>query len=286
MPIKIENLVYIYQKGTPFEKSALKGFSLTVNDGETIGIMGATGSGKSTLLQLLNGLLQPAAGTITIDGLLLGGMKKASLAKLRQQVAMVFQYPEQQIFEEHVYDEVAFGPINMGLDAQAVEERVIKALIQVGLDPAVYRKRSTANLSGGEKRRLAIAGMLASEPRYLLLDEPSAGLDPEMRVLLFENMSELNRLEKMTIIMVSHHLSDLLALCSRIIVLDNGQLVLDVASSKMLDSSEQLAQLGVDLTPAQQVVQQLKQRGWGITRSPRNPEEAGRLIVEKLANKL
>ncbi len=282
MPIEIKNLAYIYQKGTPFEKCALKDFALTVSDGEIIGVMGATGSGKSTLLQLLNGLLAPAAGTVDIDGRLLNGMKKMELARLRQQVAMVFQYPEQQIFEEYVYEEVAFGPINMGLDATEVERRVVGALTRVGLDPLVYRSRSSARLSGGEKRCLAIAGMLALEPRYLLLDEPSAGLDPAVRVRLWQNLGELNRLEKTTIIMVSHHLSDLLSLCERIIVLDQGCLVIDERADRLLDSCAQLKQLGIDLTASQQVVQQLNLKGWGIAGSPRSPEEAGRLIVEKL----
>lgn len=282
MSIEIKNLTYIYQIGTPFEKCALRDFSLTVSDGEIMGVMGATGSGKSTLLQLLNGLLEPAAGTVNIDGRLLNGMKKVELAQLRQRVAMVFQYPEQQIFEEHVYEEVAFGPINMGLNAPEVERRVVRALNRVGLEPAVYRNRAAARLSGGEKRRLAVAGMLALEPRYLLLDEPSAGLDPAVRALLFRSLGELNRLEKTTIIMVSHHLSDLLSLCERIIVLDKGCLVIDQRTDRLLDRYEQLRQLGIDLTASQEVVHLLNHKGWGIAVSPRSPEEAAQLIVERL----
>lgn len=283
MPIEIKNLAYIYQKGTPFEKNALIDFSLTAGDGETIGVMGATGSGKSTLLQLLNGLLEPAAGTVSIDGRLLTGLKKAELARLRQQVALVFQYPEQQIFEEYVYDEVAFGPINAGLAVGEVEERVVRALGRVGLEPEIYRNRATARLSGGEKRRLAIAGVLALEPRCLLLDEPGAGLDPAMRNRLWQNLIELNRLEKTTIIVVSHHLADLLALCERIIVLDQGRLVIDQQADRLLDSYEQLKQLGIDLTASQEAVRQLNRKGWGIAGSPRSPEEAARLIVDKLS---
>ncbi|MDD2620262.1 MAG: ATP-binding cassette domain-containing protein [Syntrophomonadaceae bacterium] len=285
MPIEIENLVYIYQKGTPFEKIAINNLSLKINDGEIIGIMGVTGSGKSTLLQLLNALLTPFAGNIAINGLLLSKMKKKQLAKLRQQVGMVFQYPEQQIFEECIFDEVAFGPLNMGLDEVEAEKRVVESLWQVGLDPQLYKERSTAKLSGGEKRRLAIAGILALNPRYLLLDEPTAGLDQEMQTLLLDNLRELHQIRGMTIVMVSHHLTHILDLCERIIIMDNGSVCADTSSDQLLNSALQLDKLGIDLTPSLEVVHQLNQKGWGIALSPRNPEQAGRLITEKLANK-
>ncbi len=219
MSIKVENISYVYQKGTPFEKTALKDISFTINDTEILGIIGAEGSGKSTLLQMLNGLFKPSRGRIIVDDRDISTLSKKELPGLRQKVGLVFQYPEQQIFELTVYDEVAFGPKNMGLNSREVDRRVKEALLKVDLSYDLFKERLTSTLSSGEKRRVAIAGILALKPRYLLLDEPTIGLDFEGRTALLNNLQLLNREYKTTIVIVSHSLSYLLKICDRIILL-------------------------------------------------------------------
>ncbi|NLX01476.1 MAG: ATP-binding cassette domain-containing protein, partial [Syntrophomonadaceae bacterium] len=192
MPFIIEKVAFTYQKGMVFAQEAIKGLNLTINDGEILGIMGATGSGKSTFLQLLIALLQPQQGTILYNGRNLAHLKRKELIALRQEIGMVFQYPEQQIFADKVYDEIAFGPRNMKLNSEEVNQRVKEAMSQTGLDFARYHKRLTTNLSSGEKRRVALASILALKPRCLLLDEPTAGLDMEGRKALLGYLKDLN----------------------------------------------------------------------------------------------
>ncbi|MEN6349140.1 MAG: ATP-binding cassette domain-containing protein, partial [Syntrophomonas sp.] len=261
---------------------ALKELSLVIRDGEKLGIIGATGSGKSTLLYLLNALLRPAKGKVFLDGKDTANFKKADLLELRQKVGLVFQYPEQQIFEEYVYEEVAFGPRNLGLDEAEVKNRVENALSRVGLPPQIFVRRDTASLSGGQKRRLALAGILGMGPRYLLLDEPTAGLDYEGRFVLLDYLIRLNLEQRTTIVMVSHNLAELLHVCDRIVLLNDGRIGIDVDAKLLLKYYEQIKELGFEPTKSLEVIAGLNRRNWGIDTSPKTPEEAGYLIAEKL----
>ncbi len=204
MSINLENVCYTYMPGTPYQREALKDINLTIEPGEFIGIIGHTGSGKSTLVQHLNGLLQPTSGKVTLDGNDLHGKKKDALKSVRQRVGMVFQYPEHQLFEETVFDDVAFGPRNLGVDSAEVTARVERALQCVGLSAADYAQRSPFRLSGGQMRRVAIAGVIALQPQYLVLDEPSAGLDPRGRDEIYEQIMQLYDSSGMAVVLVTH----------------------------------------------------------------------------------
>ena len=207
MSIEIRGLYHTYQIGTPYEAHALKDINLTIKEGEFIGLIGHTGSGKSTLVQHLNGLLKPSKGEILVDGFNIS-QKGVKLKEIRQKVGLVFQYPEHQLFEETVLKDVSFGPINLGLSNSEVEKRVKNALEVVNLDYNQIKDQSPFNLSGGQKRRVAIAGVLAMEPKYLVLDEPTAGLDPRGRDEILDQIKELHQKLKITIILVSHSMDD------------------------------------------------------------------------------
>ncbi|MCX7615759.1 MAG: energy-coupling factor transporter ATPase, partial [Clostridiales bacterium] len=223
MPIKIENLTYVYMPNTPFEKKALDDINLEIEDGEFIGLIGHTGSGKSTLIQQLNGLLKPTSGKVYIDDISITD-KGISLKNVRQKVGIVFQYPEHQLFEETIYKDIAFGPTNLGLSHEEIEKRVKRAMDFVGLDFETYKDRSPFELSGGQKRRVAIAGVLAMEPKVLILDEPTAGLDPKGRDEVLKQIKRMHKEYKMTIIMVSHSMDEVAQLADRLIVLDKGKI--------------------------------------------------------------
>jgi energy-coupling factor transport system ATP-binding protein len=226
MSIKLEHVNYIYMRGTPYEKQALKDVSLTINKGEFVALIGHTGSGKSTLVQHLNGLLNPTQGKVFIDDVDLAGKGPEVKAK-KQSVGMVFQYPEHQIFAETVFEDIAFGPRNKGMDEAEVEKQVRDAMQFVGLDYDEYAKRSPFQLSGGQMRKVAIAGVVAMDPDYLVLDEPSAGLDPEAKSSIFAKIMNLYRSRKIAIILVTHSMEEAAAYAGRILVMSKGEVLLD-----------------------------------------------------------
>ena len=224
MSIKAEDLTYIYMKDTPFEAVAIQDVSFEIQDGEFVAIIGHTGSGKSTLIQMLNGLLKPTSGRVIVDGIVVGESKK-ELKEARSKVGIVFQYPEYQLFEETVAKDVAYGPTNQGLEPEEVEKRVKNAIEDMGLDYDEIKDMSPFELSGGQKRRVAIAGVLAMNPQIIVFDEPTAGLDPRGRELLFKRIERLKTKGK-TIILVSHSMDDVARLCDRAFVMYKGRLAM------------------------------------------------------------
>lgn len=261
MSIQLKQVRYVYMPATPYERQALHKLDLTIEPGEFIGVIGHTGSGKSTLVQLLKGLLTPTEGQVFLDGINMKTEKKLGREKLNK-VGLVFQYPEHQLFEETVWNDVAFGPRNMKLSEEEVQRRVEEALKFVGLDPAVYGQVSPFALSGGQMRRVAIAGVVALEPDYLILDEPSAGLDPLGREDIFSRIKELHQQKKCTVILVSHNMEDVAALATRVLVMSQGKIVLDDTPQHIFTThTEVLRHAGVDVPPVTRLMQQLHQAG-------------------------
>ena len=225
MPIEVKNISYIYMENTPYEKKALNNVSLTINEGEFVAIAGHTGSGKSTLMQHFNGLLNPTKGEVFIDGIDINKKDKKTL-NARRSVGMVFQYPEQQLFEESIFADIAFGPRNFGCSEDEVKQRVKEAMDFVELDYEEYKDKSPFLLSGGQMRRVAIAGIIALKPKYLVLDEPTAGLDPRLKQNLLQKVKKLHQKEKMTIIMVSHNMDDIALLADKVAIMRQGKLMI------------------------------------------------------------
>lgn len=244
MPIIIDNLSHIYMEGGPFEFTALEGISVEIKDGEFVGLIGHTGSGKSTLIQHLNGLLKPTNGTIRVNGIVVEN-KSRRLKELRQKVGLVFQYPEHQLFEETVYLDVAFGPKNLGCSESETKKRVKRSIELVGLDYEAIKDRSPFELSGGQRRRVAIAGVLAMEPEVLILDEPTAGLDPRGRDEILGQIAELHKKHKMTTILVSHSMEDVAKLVDRIIVMNKGKIALDGTPAEVFKHYQILSEMGL-----------------------------------------
>jgi len=259
MPIIIQQLSHTYLPGSQLAYPALSDISLTIQDGEFLGIIGHTGSGKSTLIQHLNGLLLPTAGSVLVDGL--DTREKKLRKKIRSLVGMVFQYPEYQLFEETVERDVAFGPKNMGLDEAEIATRVSEALQLVGLNPSEFAEKSPFELSGGEKRRAALAGILAMRPKYLVLDEPMAGLDPRGRREILALIESLRRDFGTGIVMVSHSMDDVAMYADRIAVLDQGSLFLVDSPEAVFSHSAELLEMGLNLPQATQLVRALRARG-------------------------
>ena len=259
MPIEITQLSHTYLPGSQLAYPALSDISLTIQDGEFLGIIGHTGSGKSTLIQHLNGLLLPTAGSVLVDGL--DTREKKIRKKIRSLVGMVFQYPEYQLFEETVERDVAFGPKNMGLDEAEIATRVSEAMQLVGLNPSEFAEKSPFELSGGEKRRAALAGILAMRPKYLVLDEPMAGLDPRGRREILALIESLRRDFGTGIVMVSHSMDDVAMYADRIAVLDQGSLFLVDSPEIVFSHSAELLEMGLNLPQATQLVRALRARG-------------------------
>ncbi len=282
MPIIVDNVTYIYGKGTPFEKIALKGVSVTINEGEFVGIIGHTGSGKSTLVQHLNGLIHPTEGVVTINGVDAAG-KTEDVKKMRHKVGMVFQYPEHQLFEETIAADIAFGPRNLGLTEEEIDKRVREAMAFVGLDYDTYATRSPFHLSGGQMRRVAIAGVVALNPDYLVLDEPSAGLDPFGREEIFGEIMRLHKEKGITVVLVSHNMEDISKMATRLLVVDDGKILLD---GKPLDifmnHREELQTAGVDVPPVSMLMDYLAQRGLPVSRSVITTADAAKAIENAL----
>ncbi|MBQ6818364.1 MAG: energy-coupling factor transporter ATPase [Clostridia bacterium] len=263
MPIlSAQHLNFIYGKGTPYEKHAVHDISFSVEPGEIVGIIGHTGSGKSTLMQLLNGLLKPMNGTVTVDGQDIWQNPK-TIRKYRFQVGLVFQYPEYQLFDETVEKDIAFGPKNMGLTEEEIGERVLRAAELVDLPPHLLPK-SPFDLSGGEKRRAAIAGVIAMEPKVLILDEPTAGLDPKGRQTILEMIKAYNQKTGAAVLFVSHNMEDVAALAHRVLVLSGGKEVLFDTPDKVFAQSETLQNLSLDVPVATRIMLGLKQKGFAV----------------------
>ena len=263
MPVEIKNLTHVYMKDTVFQHKALNDVSLTIDDGEFIGLIGHTGSGKSTLIQHLNALLKPSSGNIIIDGIDITA-KGVALKKIRQTVGLVFQYPEHQLFEETVFKDVAFGPQNLGLPKEEIELRVKEALTLVGLDYEKLKDVSPFELSGGQKRRVAIAGVLAMKPKVSILDEPTAGLDPKGRDEILGEIKRLHQLQKLTVILVSHSMEDIANLVDRIIVMSKGKIVLTDTPRNVFMQAEMLKNIGLDVPQVTHLVNELNKKGLGI----------------------
>lgn len=280
MPIVLDQVTYTYGAGTPFEKTALKTINLTIEEGEFVGIIGHTGSGKSTLVQHLNGLLHPTTGTVTVNGVDISG-KTDEAKQMRHKVGMVFQYPEHQLFEETIAQDIAFGPKNLGLSEDEVDKRVREAMKFVGLDYNTYAERSPFHLSGGQMRRVAIAGVVAMNPDYLVLDEPSAGLDPFGREEIFEEIIKLHKQKGITVILVSHNMEDISRMANRLIVMDKGQAVLDGVPLDIFNNHRQTLQnLGVDVPPVSVMMESLRERGLNVTNRVLTVDDAVNAIFE------
>lgn len=260
--LEVKNLTYIYSAGTPFEHKALDNISFSVERGEFIGIIGHTGSGKSTLMQQLNGLLKPTSGTVLLDGQDIWSDKKLT-RQARFRVGLVFQYPEYQLFEETVYKDIAFGPKNMGLSAEEVDRRVREAAGFVGLTEQQLEV-SPFDLSGGQKRRVAIAGVIAMEPEVLILDEPTAGLDPMGRSEILGNIQSYRKAKNATIMMVSHSMEDVARLTDRLLVLNGSKLAMDAPPAQVFTHAEELTQMGLNIPQVTQVFLELKKLGLDV----------------------
>lgn len=259
MPIVIKNLTYSYKTGGPLSNSALSDVTLTIREGEFLGIIGHTGSGKSTLVQHLNGLLQPETGSVSVDGLDMADKKQRLLG--RKLVGLVFQYPEYQLFEETVAKDVAFGPRNLGLDEDEIALRVCDALLTVGLKPELFAEKIPFELSGGEKRRAAIAGILAMRPKYLVLDEPMAGLDPSGRHEILDMLDGLREKTGCAVVMVSHSMDDMARVAQRIVVLNKGAVAYIGTPRELFGQSEALTRVGLDVPQIAALAQAMRDKG-------------------------
>ena len=257
--LEVKELSHIYSAGTPFEHVALDRVSLQVERGEFIGIIGHTGSGKSTLMQHLNGLLKPTSGTILLDGKDIWENKK-TIRQTRFRVGLVFQYPEYQLFEDTVYKDISFGPRNMGLSKEEIDRRVRQAASLVGLTETQLQV-SPFDLSGGQKRRVAIAGVIAMEPEILILDEPTAGLDPVGREEILSNIQAYRRAKNATIMMVSHSMSDVARLAQRLLVMNGSKLAMDGTPEQVFARSHELLEMGLDIPPVTRVFLKLQELG-------------------------
>ena len=278
MPIVIEGLSYVYMSGGPYETRALDNVSLTIGDGEFVGLIGHTGSGKSTLVQHLNGLLMPSSGRILVDGLDVAD-KNTDRRAIRRKVGLVFQYPENQLFEETVAKDIAFGPRNLGLDEAEIDRRVRDAMRRVALDYGELAERSVFELSGGQMRRVAIAGVLAMEPRVLVLDEPCAGLDPRGREEILGLISSLHAESGATIVMVSHSMDDVASLAERVIVMDHGKVAMDGTPREVFSRGEELRAIGLDVPQAVELADKLRARGFDVPQGTYRIEEIRECIL-------
>ena len=259
---------------------ALRGVNLVIRRGEMIGLVGSIGSGKSTLVQHFNGLLEPSGGRLLVDGVEIGKDKKA-LAEIRRRVGLVFQFPEKQLFEETVFEDVAFGPRNAGLSDEQVDQRVGRALEQVGLDAGRFANRSPFDLSGGEQRRVAIAGVLAQEPEILILDEPFVGLDPEGCLQIQRILRQLHQ-SGATLVLISHHMDLVASLVDRLVVMRDGRVAADDAPRVIFSDVGRTADLGIDLPQPARLSQLLKEHGWEIPTPTLTLDEAEEMVVKAL----
>ena len=281
MSIEVNQVTYTYMPQTAFERTALSKITLTIEEGVLTAIAGHTGSGKSTLVQHLNGILHPTQGSVMVDGQDLAAKDKTAITA-RRRVGMVFQYPEHQLFEETVEEDIAFGPKNLGLSAEEIARRVRQAMELVRLDYDTYRERSPFQLSGGQKRRAAIAGVLAMEPKYLVLDEPTAGLDPRGRDDLLQRIVRLHREKKMTVIFVSHNMDDIARLADRVIFMHEGRVLLDAPPREAFQEKSALGTAGLEEPETVTLLEKLQQRGLAVNTDAFTAEETAQRIIRAL----
>ena len=284
MSIQVKNLTHIYEKGMPNESIALENISFEVEDGSFLGVIGHTGSGKSTLLQHLNGLLKPTEGTIVIGGVDITS-PEVSMVDIRKRIGLVFQYPEYQLFEETVAKDVAFGPKNLGLNKEEIEERVKEAIELVGLDYEAIKDRSPFELSGGQKRRVAIAGVVAMRPEVLILDEPTAGLDPKAHKDVLKMVEKVHEKTGNIIILVSHNMADIARMSDKVLVIDSGHMVMMGTPKEVFSRREELAKVGLDLPPITQLTENLRKNGLDIEDTILSVDEAAEQIAKYLKDK-
>lgn len=263
MSIEIKNISFTYMKGTAFERKALNEVSLTIPEGKFIAIAGHTGSGKSTLVQHFNGLISPDEGSVLVDGIDINKKGEASLSA-RHRVGMVFQYPESQLFDETVYDDIAFGPKNLGIEGEALEQCIKKSMELVQLDFDKYKGKSPFQLSGGQMRRVAIAGVLAMNPKYLVLDEPTAGLDPRSREAILKKFDELNKKNGTTIILISHNMEDIARLADEVIVMDGGKVLATGAPEDIFMKDDILEKAGLEAPAMVSLLKELREQGLDV----------------------
>lgn len=282
MSIKIENLTHVYMPKTPFEKKALDDVNLVIEDGDFLALIGHTGSGKSTLIQHLNGLLEASSGRIIVDDIDLTN-KETKLTDIRKKIGLVFQYPEYQLFEETIEKDIAFGPNNLGLSQEEVSNRVKKSMEMVGLDYETYKDVSPFDLSGGQKRRVAIAGVIAMEPKVLILDEPTAGLDPKGRDDILEQIKILHEKYKMTIVLVSHSMEDVGKLAERIVVMNKGKVALTGKPAEIFKEVEVLEEIGLAVPQVTYLMRALKEKGFNVSDEVFTVEEGSKELLRVLS---
>jgi energy-coupling factor transport system ATP-binding protein len=282
MSIKIENLTHIYMAKTPFEKVALSNVNVNINDGEFVALIGHTGSGKSTLIQHMNGLLKPNQGKIFVDDVDITG-SGVKLTDIRKKVGLVFQYAEYQLFEETIEKDIMFGPKNLGLNDEEALERTKRAMDMVGLDYETYKNKSPFDLSGGQKRRVAIAGVVAMEPRVLILDEPTAGLDPKGRDEILGELYKLHKSYNMTIILVSHSMEDVAKVADRILVMDEGKCVLDGTPKEIFKEVDTLENVGLAVPQVTYLMRELRKVGFELPDDIFTLEQAKKELLRILA---
>ncbi len=284
MSIKIENLTHVYMPKGPFEKVALDNVSLEIKDGEFVTLIGHTGSGKSTLIQHINALLKPTSGKIIIDGINItdSGIK---LIDVRKKVGLVFQYSEYQLFEETIAKDIAFGPKNLGLSDDEIEERVIKSMEMVGLNYEDYKDKSPFDLSGGQKRRVAIAGVIAMNPKTLILDEPTAGLDPKGRDDILTQIQKLHKDYGMTIILVSHSMEDVAKFAEKVIVMNAGKVALQGTPAEVFKEIDTLEEIGLGVPQVTYLMKKLKEKGFNVSEDIYTIEQARKELMNILKNK-
>ena len=276
--IRVENLSHVYSIDTPFEKTAIKNVNVDIPHGQFIGLIGHTGSGKSTFIQHLNSLLEPSSGKIYVGGRDIN-LDKKSRRDVKWEVGLVFQYPEYQLFEETVYADIAFGPKNMGLSEKEVDERVREAADFTGVDEELFRK-SPLELSGGQKRRIAIAGVIAMRPGVLILDEPTAGLDPAGCRQIMDNIKRYRELSGSTVIIVSHNMDDAASFAQRILVFDHSRLVMDGTPEEVFSKPEELIEIGLSVPRPTAIAMALRKRGIALPGSIYTHEQLEKAILE------
>lgn len=282
--IRLENVEYKYQEGTPFEYHALHDVNVAIRKGEMAGIIGPTGSGKSTLVQHFNGLLKPASGKVLVDGKDINAKEQKKAPSICFEVGLVFQYPEYQLFEETVYDDVAFGPKNMDLSEEEIGERVRKAMQWLSLDYEKMKDRSPFSLSGGEMRRVALAGVLAMEPKVLVLDEPTAGLDPRGREELRSIIKRFHDEMGMTLVMVTHEMGEIARMVDHLIVVSGGEIAADSHPREIFKKADWLKEMGLGAPPYMELMKKLKQRGINVRQDVLGMKEAAGEILKHICN--
>ncbi len=285
MSIKVENLTHIYSPGTPFESRALSKVNFEIADGEFVGLIGHTGSGKSTLIQHLNGLLKASEGKIWIDDMDITA-KDITLTDVRKKVGLVFQYPEYQLFEETVEKDIAFGPSKLSLTKEEIKARVKEAMETVGMNYEQYKEVSPFELSGGQKRRVAIAGVIAMKPKVLNLDEPTAGLDPHGRDEILAQIKEIQKKNKTTVILVSHSMDDVSRLVNRLIVMNRGSVEFDGTPREIFCHQKRMEEIGLGVPKVVELANALRAKGWNIPENILTLEEMKRAIMKERGNTL